>query len=387
MKKNNIPIVFYIHIPFCPTWCKFCHFFLDWWKKTWYIDLLKKEYSIKYWKKKLKIKCIHIGWWTPNMLSLSEMWDLLDFLNNKLYWFEEFSIELHPALLSFEYLDLLKSKWINRVSFWIQSLDEEILKNHTRVDLNYFNLGKYLDYSKKLWFQKINFDFIYDLIWDSLENINKNLNFIKKYKPTSVNYYLLRLLTKFLKDNHSINLKRRFVFYLYIKNFFIKNDYIVKNDSIYFLKEFWNWKNFLYEDIVYTKQHNLYWLWVSATSDIWGEFRKNSINYDIYRKNIINWNVWFDLTFKLDEIPYLLYRFYYLILMYNSISIDMFDTIYWKSSLNKIINYIKKIEKIWLIKIDLNNIYLTNKWIFYFEKIEEILFLNFKEEYELLKKL
>lgn len=381
-KKN----VFYVHIPFCPSWCKFCHFYLDWWKKTWYIALLKKEYKIRFWNDNIKIESIHIWWWTPNMLSLEEMWELLDFLDKKLYWTKEFSIELHPALLSFEYLDLLKEKWIDRISFWIQTLDKKILKKHTRVDFNYNDLWKYIKYSKQIGFKKINFDFIYDLIWDSIENINKNLEFIKKYKPSSINYYPLRLLTNYLQDNHSLNIKKRFFFYIYIKNKLINFWYIKKNDAIYFLKDFGNWKNFLYEDIVYTYKHNLFWIWVSATSDT-GAFYKNSIKYHEYKK-LLDKNINpFKLTFRLSKIPYLLYRFYYLLLMYNNISLDKFDTIYWRWSLEIILVYLDNLVKLELLLISEKNIYLTEKWIFYIEKIEEILFISFKKEYELLKKL
>lgn len=381
--------VFYFHIPFCPTWCKFCHFYLKWQKKIWYIDLLKKEYEIRFLWKKQKADCIHIGWWTPNMLNLIEMEDFLKFLNDKLYWFKEFSIELHPALISFELLDLLKKYNVDRLSFGIQTLDLNILKNHTRVDINYKKLWKYICYSKKIWFKKINFDFIYDLIWDSIENIKKNLYFIKKYKPTSIYYYRLRKFTNYLKEKHISNEKKSFWYYLYIKEFFEKNGFYRLNNSVYYDNKQLLWeKPFFYDELIYSKEHSLFWFWVCATTNIWNNFFKNNIDYLEYEKLINNNCIAFDLKFALNQSSYILNKFYFYILQNHTFYIKdfleefSFDFIL---DLKKVIDNMIYYEMItfinWVIK-------LTEKWHYYIdEKLWDIIFYWREKDFNLLKKL
>lgn len=321
------------------------------------------------------------------MLSLKEMDDLLLFLSETLVWYKEFSIELHPALLSYELLDILNVRWIDRISFWIQTLDERILQEHTRVDVNYEKLWEYLFYAKKLWIKKINFDFIYDLIGDTIQNINDNFSFINTYQPTSVNYYPLRILTSFLKKKYKFSEKRRVVFYKYILYQFKKTVYTRKNNAIYCLEGFKWGENFLYEEIIYSHNHILYGLWVSAVSHIWKQFQKNIITYSDYQKCILNWKLPSNLTFNLSNIPFLLYRFYYLLLMHNNISLNLFDKRYGRGSLSKIKLYIDELINHDLLIKTTEIIQVTEKGVYYFETIENILFQNFSQEINLLRKL
>lgn len=106
---------------------------------------------------------------------------------------------------------------MNRISLGIQTFDANILAQHTRVALNYDNLGSFIEYAQKLGFEKINFDLIYDLVNDSIENIKYNLSFIEKFKPSSVNYYGLRILTEYIKNIYQYHPERRFYMYLYIR--------------------------------------------------------------------------------------------------------------------------------------------------------------------------
>lgn len=147
---------------------------------------------------------------------------------------------------------------MNRLSFGIQTLDPDVLAHHSRVDANYTQLGEYIQYAQARGFEKINFDLIFDLIGDSKENIEKSLDFIQKYQPTSIYYYKLRTFTDFLKEQYVPNPKRSLMFYLKIRNFFAHTHYTRLNNSVYFDKNKLKDKPaFLYDEYIYSHKRNL----------------------------------------------------------------------------------------------------------------------------------
>lgn len=384
MKKTAV----YIHIPFCPSGCKFCHFYLEGKKQPWYIDLLKKEFSLRFWDEKLQVDAIHIGGGTPNLLSNLELQDLLVFLNEKFFWFQEYSIELHPSLLTHEQLDIIHRSWVNRISFGIQSLDESILSLHTRVKARYDKLWELIQYAQNLWFQKINFDFIYDLIWDSSENIDNNFRLIQEYKPSSVYYYRLRKFTEHLQKNHRSNEKRAFWYYLKIKNNFKNAGYKRLNNAVYFDNTQLKWEPpFLYDEIIYSTEHDLIGLWVAATSEgIEWNFTKNYCSYDMYKSKVEQSIIPTDLKFHLRDESQILNRLYFFMLQKHTFFLDDFLSVFWYDiDIEKILEKLKKID---FIKVEEGKIQITEKWHYYFdEKLGDILFSEFQDDYELLKKL
>lgn len=385
--STNSKNCLYIHIPFCPSGCKFCHFYLPWAKKLGYINLLEREIILRFPKWKTHVDTIHIGGWTPNMLSDSELTALFDLIQRKFVWWQELSIELHTELLSYKQLDTLKKWWVTRISFWIQTFDTQILQAHARISKNYEKLWLYIEYAKKIGFQKLNFDLIYDLLGDWIKNIENNLAFISKYRPTSVNYYWLRLLTDYLRKNHTINYRRRFAFYLKIREWLTKLWYIQKNDAIYHLPWFQGGKNFLYEDYVYAHNHTLYGIGVAATSHTANWFHKNVISLDTYEKLLSEERIPQDLHFRLEEIPFLLYRCYYWLLMYKELDIPTFEKEYWGGSIEKMRQHLARIEQEGLIIRWENSLRLSEKWTFYLSILEDLLMRDYQKELELLRKL
>ncbi|GAB0175091.1 MAG: hypothetical protein HHAS10_09700 [Candidatus Altimarinota bacterium] len=296
-------------------------------------------------------------------------------------------MELHTDLLTFPQLDSLKNGGVTRISFGIQTFDAEILKLHARVSKNYEKLGSYIEYAKEIGFEKINFDLIYDLIGDSPDKIRKNIEFVKQYQPTSVNYYGLRLLTDFLRENHTMNYKRRLAYYLLIREELTKIGYIQKNDAIYHKPGFENGRNFLYEDYVYSKSHTIYGLGVSATSDNNERFAKNVISLEKYKNLLDNNESTQDFHFSLSEKPYLLYRLYYWLLMYPTMSFADYEAEYGTGTILKIKEDMSRLEGEGLVKIEDSSIRLTQKGLFYFMGLEDILMKDYTYELSLLRKL
>lgn len=380
--------VLYIHIPFCPSGCKFCHFYLDSKQTTGYIKLLEKEFLLRFWDTKIPIDTIHIGGGTPNMLPLNELRKLFEFIHKRFFWYEELSIELHPSLLSFAQLDLLRSSWVTRISLWIQTFDPEILAHHTRVNLKYDTLWDHILYAKQIWFEKINFDLIYDLIWDSILNIKHNLSFIEKYKPTSVYYYRLRTFTEYLKKNYVKNERKTFLYYIFIRDFFLyKTQYTRLNNSVYYdTSQLCDKPAFLYDEYIYSHERNIIGLWVAATSDSWRNYTKNSISFDEYTQKIEKQQMPTTLNFLLWEESYRMGKFYLFFLQNSEFLLGKFTDMYWIS--DEFENKLTILMNLGFLIYKDSMIKLTEKWHFYLDDaFGDILFKDRENDLALLRKL
>ncbi len=126
----------YIHIPFCSSKCKYCRFAstasLDKLKIQTYTEKLINE--IENFNRPLSqesgLKSVYFGWWTPSVLQENQISKILKTLKTK-FWFEEnieITLESTPQNISKENLIAWKNAWINRLSMWVQTLNEESLK-------------------------------------------------------------------------------------------------------------------------------------------------------------------------------------------------------------------------------------------------------------------
>ena len=191
MENKNLYL--YIHIPFCKNKCPYCAFYsiedsniLDIYIKTLTeeINLYSSLFDFSH------IESLYIGGGTPSLLSLKNLENIL-----KLFSIEnntEITIETNPESLTHEKLKFYKEAGINRLSIGIQScLDKNlsILGRNHRISQIY----KILDYIYSLDFKNINFDFIYNIPGQTLEDLNKEFDFIKEYNPQHLSFYGLIL--------------------------------------------------------------------------------------------------------------------------------------------------------------------------------------------------
>jgi len=202
MKKSYC----YIHIPFCESKCKYCRF-----ASVWSIQKIKiKKYLEKLItdinnsdKKINRLKSIYFWWWTPSTLSIPDLELIINNLKDK-FWFEnniEITLETTPNKVSQENIIWWKGIWINRISIWVQTLNNDSLIEIWRGN-KWDTIGA-LDNIKKIWFNNVSIDFI---IW---------LPHVKKWETKKDIEYIL--------DN-----------YLFVKHI-----------SVYMLEDHyypWNWK-------------------------------------------------------------------------------------------------------------------------------------------------
>ena len=177
---------YYIHIPFCRQRCPYCKFALtpvfDEFKKRRYIEYLKREiYTYFGWweavnsvgfggrnclsqiKNSTKIakwasfsppnafdtfgtksmengvwgknqKTIYFGGWTPSVLSHDETREILECFPFYRESVIEITMEMNPEDITSEYIEWVLTLGINRISLWIQTLNETSLGEIHRSD-------------------------------------------------------------------------------------------------------------------------------------------------------------------------------------------------------------------------------------------------------------
>ena len=188
MKENSL----YIHIPFCKQRCFYCDFPTFAGKERFreeYIEALVKEIEEKC--SNYLIKTIFIGGGTPSYLEERELKKLLITVS-KLNLSEnlEYSIECNPGTINEEKLKIMKNYGVNRISFGLQSCDDELLKKIGRIHTFEEFLDNY-HLARKIGFNNINIDLMYGLPNLSIENWKNTLEKICDLKPEHISAYSL----------------------------------------------------------------------------------------------------------------------------------------------------------------------------------------------------
>ena len=214
----------YIHIPFCTSKCKYCRF-----ASFWNLDSLKIDLYVARLLGEIKnnkidfknLKSIYFGWGTPSILDISQLEQIIDSLRNK-YKLDnniEVNIEATPATITKNNIIWWKKIWINRISIWVQTLNNDSLIEIWRWEK--WDIINALNIVKEVWFNNVSVDFI---IW---------LPHVKKWE---------------IKNNID----------------YILNNYtFIKHVSVYMLEEYYNIpedKDSKFENITYPNNWNKLWI-------------------------------------------------------------------------------------------------------------------------------
>ena len=162
----------YIHIPFCKSKCSYCDFYSV--ANSSYISdfviALHSEIDLK--KEALSsqiVDTIYFGGGTPSQLNVQQIKDILQHLfdSYNISKNAEITLEANPDDLTLQYLTLLKTSSINRLSIGLQSLDNDILQVMKRRHSAKEAVESVL-LASKLGFSNISIDLIYGI--DGLSN-------------------------------------------------------------------------------------------------------------------------------------------------------------------------------------------------------------------------
>ena len=182
----------YIHIPFCNKICSYCDFCKMFYHKKFvssYLNDLEHEIKEKY--KEEEMDTIYIGGGTPSSLTLEELEQLFQILSFvKKSKNIEYTIEANIESLTKEKLDLFYKNGINRLSIGIETTNSKFFEFLNRS----FDQEKCIElvsYARSIGINNINFDLIYAIPDETIEDLNQDLDFILKLSPEHISTYSL----------------------------------------------------------------------------------------------------------------------------------------------------------------------------------------------------
>ena len=174
----------YVHIPFCFHKCHYCDFYSIT-KQTpermaEFVDriLIEAEMWVEQFQSVksadrpatlIQPRTIFFGGGTPSLLPIDQMHRLIDQLAVRFDFSQvnEWTIECNPATVTLEYLQMLKSTGVNRLSFGAQSFDRHDLvmleRHHDPEDV-----PRSISLARTAGFDRLNLDLIYAVPGQSL---------------------------------------------------------------------------------------------------------------------------------------------------------------------------------------------------------------------------
>ena len=188
MKKISL----YIHVPFCKQKCFYCDFPSYAGKEDLmddYVDALIKEMHEKC--KGYIIKTIFIGGGTPSYLSVDLIEKLLSEIKKlNLDTNIEFTVECNPGVLFEEKLKVMKLGGVNRISFGLQSCNDNLLKKIGRIH-TFDEFEENFNTARRIGFNNINVDLMYGLPNLTVDIWRDTLEKICELKPEHISAYSL----------------------------------------------------------------------------------------------------------------------------------------------------------------------------------------------------
>jgi oxygen-independent coproporphyrinogen-3 oxidase len=154
-----------------------------------YIEALNKEILEK--TKEYKIESLFIGGGTPSYLNNENLKSLLNIIN-KLNFIKnvEKTIECNPGTINKEKLEIILNGGINRISFGLQSTNNEILKKIGRIH-TYEEFKENYILARKIGFKNINIDMMFGLPNQSLNIWLESLKEVTELNPEHISSYSL----------------------------------------------------------------------------------------------------------------------------------------------------------------------------------------------------
>ena len=153
-----------------------------------------------------KIETVFIGGGTPSTIKAFEYEEIFEMIKPYLEEFAEITTEANPNSASYEWLESMKKLGVNRVSFGVQSFDNDKLKFLGRAH-NSNSAIKAIQNAKEIGFKGINCDIIYGVQNDTMESLKKDFDTAFSLPITHLSAYSLTIEegTKFF-DRSSVKI-------------------------------------------------------------------------------------------------------------------------------------------------------------------------------------
>ncbi len=190
--KNKLEL--YIHIPFCIRKCNYCDFLsapADEKTKGNYVAALVREIRQSSCEEVL-VDTVFIGGGTPSILEAEQMEDILSSVRKNFHICEdaEITIECNPGTVTEEKLLTYKKFGVNRISFGLQSTNNEELRCLGRIH-SYEDFLESYELARKCGFDNINIDLMSALPGQTIESYEETVCKVLALNPEHISAYSL----------------------------------------------------------------------------------------------------------------------------------------------------------------------------------------------------
>lgn len=194
--KMRRDLELYIHIPFCVEKCAYCDFLsgpADEETMEHYVRALIREIeSIESMKEMYRVVTVFVGGGTPSVLGGEQIERIFAALREKFAMesVREVTIEANPGTVTREKLKAYRRAGINRISFGLQSANNEELKQLGRIHTYEEFLESYM-LAREEGFDNINIDLISAIPNQTVESWKSTVDRILKLQPEHISAYSL----------------------------------------------------------------------------------------------------------------------------------------------------------------------------------------------------
>lgn len=194
--KNKRPLGLYLHFPFCVRKCRYCDF-LSFPSgeagREIYLERLKEEIKARgavY--QDYNIETLFIGGGTPSLMTGQQLTELLDTVRVSFHVSPvgEWTMECNPGTTDAETLRIYRNAGINRLSFGLQSMNDEELKYLGRIHTAKQFAENY-QAARRVGFENINIDLMSALPGQTTASWLDTLNKAAAFEPEHLSAYSL----------------------------------------------------------------------------------------------------------------------------------------------------------------------------------------------------
>ena len=295
----------YIHIPFCKSKCFYCDFnsyanheeLVDV-----YVEALKNEINTV--NDNREVPSIYIGGGTPSYIDAKYIAEILETIRNKFNISNdaEITIEVNPGTVDRNKLKVYKKIGINRISFGLQTCQDELLKSIGRIHTFEEAKKGYL-LAREYGFNNISIDLMFGLPKQSMDDLKYSLERIIELNPEHISTYSLKV------EENTVFGRQQSEGKLILPNEDVERQmyYCIKNELKKAGYEHYEISNFA-KPGYQSKHNNSYWEgqdylgFGAGASSLYENTRySNEINIQKYINKILNNEKVFEIEEELDE--------------------------------------------------------------------------------------
>lgn len=327
-QANNHNMWLYVHIPFCYTHCFFCtcvtkteHRETEYEN---YLDLLEKECSLfAETFKDVKFNTVYVGGWTPTILTPVQIDRFYTILKKYFDLTEVFQImtEGSPYTTTKEKLQILKQHWVNKMTFWVQSLDSKTLGSNNRVQqvhhvqnavTNARDVGiEHINLDIMAWLPDQDFEWFTQTLKLIQDEIHPTTVHINAFRPTKNTIYHKQGRVYSREDIELRNKMRKEGHYLEEHKHKIHDSLLTHNVQLYNAKKF---------------NSSILWIGYWAISHAFWQLHYGKDSFDEYSAWLHGGDIlfkWYHLSVHDEIIGYIINNYR------NGVYLDKFEDLFW----------------------------------------------------------